>query len=205
MIPSALSRHEKKFRLADIDKSARMRRYENAFLWLADSMVANIAWNATNPDAGLGMNLDATTMKIYCLDTGLLLTQSMAGGPAANARLLRGVRYDNLGVNEGMFFENAVAQALVSSGRDLFFYSRSDRERPDGTMEIDFLVRLGVKTCPVEVKSGAYRRHASLDRFAARFKRHLGPSWVVCTGDYSEESGVTYLPAYMAHCLATKK
>lgn len=34
------------------------------------------------------MNLDSTTMKIYCLDTGLLLTQSMAGDAAADARLL---------------------------------------------------------------------------------------------------------------------
>lgn len=126
----------------------------------------------------------------------------MAGEAAADARLLRGVRYDNLGVNEGMFFENSVAQALVAGGRDLFFYSRSDRENPDNTMEIDFLVRNGVKTCPVEVKSGACRRHASLDRFASRFRRHLGRSWVVCTGDYAEESGVTCLPAYMAHCLA---
>ena len=83
--------------------------------------------------------LDSTTMKIYCLDTGLLLTQSMAGDAAADARLLRGVRYDNLGVNEGMFFENAMAQALVAGGRDLFFYSRSDRENPENTMEIDFL------------------------------------------------------------------
>ena len=200
LIPSALSRHEKKFRLADIDRNARMRRYENAFLWLADSMVANIAWNSTDPDVGLGMNLDAATLKVYNLDTGLLLTQSM-GGAASDARLLRGVRYDNLGINEGMFFENAVAQALVANGRELFFYSRNDRNDADNTMEIDFLVRNGIKICPVEVKSGRYRKHASLDRFSAKFKSRLGRRFVVCTGDYSEEKGVVYLPVYMAHCL----
>lgn len=68
-----------------------------------------------------------------------------------DARLLRGVRYDNLGINEGMFFENAVAQALVANGRELFFYSRNDRNDADNTMEIDFLVRNGIKICPVEV------------------------------------------------------
>ena len=36
-------------------------------------------------------------------------------------RLLRAVLYDNLGINEGMFFENVVAQAMVARGRDLFF------------------------------------------------------------------------------------
>ena len=118
-----------------------------------------------------------------------------------DARLLRGVRYDNLGINEGMFFENAVAQALVANGRELFFYSRNDRNDADNTMEIDFLVRNGIKICPVEVKSGRYRKHASLDRFSAKFKSRLGRRFVVCTGDYSEEKGVVYLPIYMAHCL----
>ena len=181
LIPSALARHEKKFRLADVDRNARMRRYENAFLWLADSMVANIAWNSTDPNAGLGMNLDSTTLKLYSLDTGLLLTQSMRGSAAADARLLRGVRYDNLGINEGMFFENVVAQALVAGGRELFFYSRNDRSDASNTMEIDFLVRNGIKICPIEVKSGQYRKHASLDRFSARFKSRLGRRFVVCT------------------------
>ena len=201
LMPSALSRHEKKFRLSDVDRNARMRRYENAFFWLADSMVANIAWNSTDPNIGLGMNLDSTTLKLYGLDTGLLLTQSMRGPAADDARLLRGVRYDNLGVNEGMFFENAVAQALVAGGHELFFYSRSDKSDPASTMEIDFLVRNGIKICPVEVKSGQFRRHASLDRFSAKFKSRLGRRFVICTGDYSEEDGVVYLPVYMAHCL----
>lgn len=202
-IPAALSRHEKKFRLSDIDKNARMRRYENAFLWLADSMVANVAWNSTDPDVGLGMNLDVSTLKLYCLDTGLLLTQSMRGSEASDARLLRGVRYDNLGVNEGMFFENAAAQALVAAGRELFFYSRRDGDNPSSTMEIDFLVQNGMKICPIEVKSGQYRKHASLDRFSAKFKSRLGRRYVVCTGDYSEEGSTVYLPIYMAHCIVS--
>lgn len=201
MIPSALSRHEKKFHLSDIDKNARMRRYENAFLWLADSMVANIAYNATEPDVGLGMYLDNSTYKCYSLDTGLLLTQAMGGTPQIDARLLRGVRYDDLGVNEGMFFENAVAQTLVARGFDLFFFSRRDQECAENTMEVDFLVRSGIKVCPVEVKSSGYRTHASLDRFVGRYRRHLGSRYVVCTDEYEEQAGVVYLPVYMAHCI----
>ena len=201
LIPSALARHEKKFRLSEIDKNARMRRYENAFLWLADSMVANIAWNSTDPDVGLGMNLDSSTLKLYNLDTGLLLAQSMRGEASSDARLLRGVRYDNLGINEGMFFENAVAQTLVAGGRELFFYSRNDRSDLSNTMEIDFLVRSGIKVCPIEVKSGQYRKHASLDRFSEKFSRRLCRRFVVCTGEYAEEGSLVYLPVYMVHCI----
>ena len=203
IMPSALARHEKRFRLADIDKNARMRRYETAFLWLEDAMIANVAYNATTPDVGLGMSLDTSTLKCYSLDTGLLLTQSMGLSPETDARILRGIRYDNIGVNEGMFFENAVAQAIVASGRELFFYSRRERDNPAETMEVDFLIRRGIKVCPIEVKSGGFRAHASLNRFSEKFRRYLGPKYVVCTSDYLEEGGFVYLPIYMAHCAMT--
>ena len=70
-----------------------------------------------------------------------------------------------------------------------------------GTMEIDFLIQNGIKLCPIEVKSGQYRKHASLDRFSMKFKSRLGRKYVVCTGDYREENGFVYVPVYMAHCL----
>lgn len=200
-IPSALSKHEKKFHLSAINGNARMRRYENAFLWLADAMVANIAYNATSPDVGLDMNLESSTFKCYSLDTGLLLTQAMGAGRETDPRLLRGVLYDNLGINEGMFFENAVAQALVASGRSLYFFSRKDQKSAENTMEIDFLVRNGIKICPIEVKSGNYRSHISLNRFIGKYAKRLGPRYVVCTSDLHEENGITYLPIYMSHLL----
>ena len=69
-------------------------------------------------------------------------------------------------------------------------------------MEIDFLLQNGFKISPVEVKSASFRAHASLDRFAAKFAKRLGPKYVVCRGNYETgANGVTYLPFYMAHCL----
>ena len=195
-IPAALNTREKKFHLADIDRNARMRRYENAFLWLGDSMIANIAYNSTDPGVGVEMNLDDSLFKCYSLDTGLLLTQAMSGERDVDGRLLRGVLYDRLGINEGMFFENYVAQALVSKGYDLFFYSKSNPR-----IEIDFLFRSGIKTCPIEVKSSGYRVHTSLDWLVANRKSGLGHRYVVCPGDYEIDGTITYLPFYMAHCL----
>jgi len=40
-IPSQLSRHEKKFRLSTIKEGARMREYEEAFVWLREAMVTS--------------------------------------------------------------------------------------------------------------------------------------------------------------------
>ena len=195
-IPAALNTREKKFHLADIDRNARRRRYENAFLWLGDAMVANIAYNSTNLDVGLEMNLENSLFKCYSLDTGLLLSQAMAGANDVDGRLLRGVLYDKLGINEGMFFENYVAQGLVSRGYDLLFHSRSNPR-----IEVDFLFRHGIKVCPVEVKSSGYHVHASLDWLIAHHPSNLGSRYVVCTGDYENDNSITYLPFYMVHCL----
>ena len=195
-IPSSLNTREKKFHLTDLDRNARMRRYENAFLWLGDAMIANIAYNASCPDVGLEMNLESTLFKCYSLDTGLLLTQAMSGTADADGRLLRGVLYDKLSVNEGMFFENFVAQTLVSRGYELLFYAVSALK-----VEVDFLFRNGIKICPIEVKSSGYRVHASLDWLAKHHPANLGTRYVICTGDYEQAGKITYLPCYMTHCL----
>ena len=199
-IPGALNKKEKKFRLADLSTNARMRRYENAFLWLSDAMVANIAYNSTDPAVGLEMSLDSSLFKCYSADTGLLVTQAMTGSAEVDGRVLRGILYDKLGVNEGMFFENYVAQALVASGYDLLFHSRTTPK-----MEIDFLIRRGIKVCPIEVKSAACRQHASLDALIKRCRGKLGAKYIVCAEDLCEDGGIVYLPFYMVHCLSPGK
>ena len=196
-IPGALNSREKKFHIADLDVNARMRRYENAFLWLSDAKVANVAYNSTDPDVGLEMSLESSSFKCYLADTGLLVTLSMTGSKEVDGRLLRGILYDKLGINEGMFFENFAAQTLRSQGFDLLFHSRTEPR-----MEIDFMIRNGIKICPIEVKSAACHQHASLDLLIKRYPQRLGRKYVVCAEDYSEENGIVYLPFYMLHCLS---
>ena len=202
-IPSALNSREKKIHLSDLDTNARTRRYENAFLWLTDAMLVNIAYNSESPDIGLEMNLEHTLFKCYSLDTGLLVTQAMTGSPEVDTRLFRGVLYDNLSINEGMFFENAIAQALVAAGHELFFYSRKDPMDLNATMEIDFLIRDGIKICPIEVKSAQFHRHVSLDRFITQYGKKLGPRYVICRGNLEIKNNIVYIPIYMAHLLGT--
>ncbi len=48
-IPDQLQKHDKKFRITSLDKEAKTRTYEDAFLWLKDAKIANIAFNATEP------------------------------------------------------------------------------------------------------------------------------------------------------------
>ena len=103
----------------------------------------------------------------------------MAGTEDIDGRLLRGVLYDNLGINEGMLFENAVAQALRAQGTDLLFHSVKDAKSPERTLEVDFLIRNGIKISPIEVKSARCREHVSLYRFIRKYDRRLGLRYVI--------------------------
>lgn len=97
-----------------------------------------------------------------------------------------------------MLLENVVAQELRSHGHKLYFYSRSDSVDRDNRMEIDFLIRRKRKICPVEVKSGEYRKHSSLDKFRRRFGGKIGQSYILYTKDILVKEDVVHLPVYMA-------
>ena len=197
-IPSQLLKREKKFKLADLGRSARFRSYEDAFVWLDEAMVVNTCLNAEDPGGALAMSADHSTLKCYMGDTGLLVTLAFWGQAYHDNDLYRAILLDRMNVDEGMLAENVVAQMLRAAGHQLFFYSRSDSRTRANTMEIDFLVPRGRKICPVEVKSGRYQRHASLDKFTVRFGKRLGQRYILYGKDVMEKDGIIHLPLYMA-------
>ncbi len=197
-MPSQLSKTEKKYKLSSISRGARFRDYENAFLWLTEAMVINNCYNATEPTVGLSMSEEHTTRKCYMADTGLLVTHSFMDDKFTNNELYRDILLDRLHVNEWMLMENIVAQELRAGGHKLYFYSRSDTDERENNMEIDFLIRQKRKICPIEVKSGTYRKHSSLDKFRNKFKGKIGQPYILYTKDILIKENVIHLPIYMA-------
>lgn len=195
-VPSQLMKHEKIFRLSSISKSIRRRDYEDAFMWLEDSKTVNLCFNSTDPSVGLRMNLERSVLKCYMADTGLLLRMSTDDGTEFDLKTANDVLYNRLSLNEGMFFENLVAQMIRAKGARLFFYSQP-RKDDAPAVEIDFLIRQGKKICPIEVKSSNYAAHASLDRFSAKYSSRLGKKYVIYSKDYRREGDLLYLPVYM--------
>lgn len=200
-IPGQLTKHEKKFNLASLEKSARMRDYEDAFIWLAESKVVNNCYRSNEPSIGMELNTNRSSMKCYMGDTGLLITEACNIGTVVEEEVLKAIMFDRVGINEGMFLENVVAQMLVAAGHHLFFYSKVDKENFKNNIEIDFLVRNGKKICPIEVKSNTYRKHTSLDRFKAKFSDKLGEQYIIYTKDFKIEENIVCLPVYMTGCL----
>lgn len=197
-IPGQLSKKEKKYKLSAIDKNARFRSYEDSFIWLNEAMVVNTCFNATDPNVGLALSADHATQKCYMADTGLLVTHTFMDGAYTDNELYRAILFDKLDINEGMIMENIVAQMLRFNGHRLYFYSRCDNEHRENHMEIDFLIAEGKKIAPIEVKSGNYRSHSSLDKFRKKFSDKIGNSYILYTKDMLKKDGILHLPIYMA-------
>ncbi len=200
-IPGQLSKKEKKYKLSALGKQARFRTYESSFIWLNEAMVVNTCFNATDPHVGLALSADNTTQKCYMADTGLLVTHTFRDTKFTDNELYRAILYDRLNINEGMIMENIVAQMLRKHRERLYFYSRSDCQKRENHMEIDFLITEGKKISPVEVKSGNYRSHSSLDKFRKHFSSVIGNSYILYTKDVMIKDGIIHLPIYMAELL----
>lgn len=74
----------------------------------------------------------------------------------------------------------------------------------DSNKLLHFLIRREGKISPVEVKSGAYQHHASLDKFRRKFAGRLGTPYLLYTKDVMEKDGLVHLPLYMAAFLCER-
>lgn len=205
-IPSQLSKHEKKFKLAALKPGTRYRDWDSAFFWLKDAKVVNICYNSTEPNIGLKMNEERTTLKCYFNDTGLLISHAFDERGEVSNEIYQKILFNKLEVNAGMLIENIVAQMLTASGHNLYFFSKSSGDSADDRMELDFLLQKDKVTArhnirPLEVKSSKNYTLNSLNKCMKKFGEYMTTPTVLHTGDYKQEKGISFLPLYMTPLL----
>lgn len=128
---------------------------------LHEAMLAERIYPTIHPKPPL-MKKEKAAPKILSLDVGMSLFQLKVTPLQVKERLLRS-EY------EGGLWETFVGQellALQSAHRDpLYFWMREEK----GTSsELDFLLSIGEKLVPIEVKSGSHGSLKSLHQFLAR-------------------------------------
>ena len=204
-IPGFLSQHEKRVRLSSIEEKSTFPMYEETFFWLGDSMIVNECFNCADPNIGLSINEERTTLKCYMGDTGLLVSHAFNENELAEENLYKQILHDKLSINEGMIFENAIAQCLVANGYRLFFYTQYNTEKKRNDIEIDFLISNGSKTkqkiYPIEVKSGVKYTTTSLDNFVQKYHSRIGQAYIIHTKNLCAKGEILCIPSYMAMCL----
>ena len=141
-IPAQLAKENKKFQISKVASGARFKDYRGCIEWLSDAGIVNICYGLNFPELPLKGNYDETKYKLYTCDTGLLV--AMLDDEAQDDLRIN----KNLGVYKGALYENIVAEAMVKSGYDLYYYKRED-----STLEEDFFVRTANNLVPVEVKA----------------------------------------------------
>lgn len=204
-IPAFLSLHEKRVRLSNIESKSTYPMYQDTFFWLGNSMMTNECFNCNDPNVGLSLNEDRTYIKCYMGDTGLLVSHAFTEAEIAEGELYKQILHDNLSINEGMLFENAIAQCLVANGYKLFFYTHYNEEKHRNDIEIDFLISnksiTKPKIFPIEVKSSKRYKTESLERFVQQYRRRIGKAYIIHPKNLSVNGDIICIPSYMTMCL----
>ena len=205
-IPGFLSQHEKRVVFNKIKEGSRYDSYEDTFFWLSDSQISNECFLCNDPNVGLSLNEDRTYIKCYMGDTGLLVSHAFNDNEVVDNNLYKEILTGDLNLNNGMLFENAIAQALVANGYKLYFYTHYSEEKHRNDIEIDFIIsnnsKINYKIFPIEVKSGKKYQTKSLDRFVEKYKDRIGEAYVIHPRNLSKKTnGIICIPAYMIYCL----
>ena len=152
--------------------------------------------DANNPGVWMSLEKDAGRYKLFLSDVGLFVTLAFKDKNYTENVIYNKLILDKLDSKLGYVYENIVAQMLIAKGNRLFYYTM-ESETSNHLYEIDFLTSVGDKICPIEVKSGNYRGHKSLDVFCDKFSSRVREKYIVHTKDYKWENGIHYLPVYM--------
>ena len=195
-IPANLSSNASRYILSNAREGTRSERVLDLLPDILSSYTVNIAYHANNPAVGMALEKDVGRYKLFTSDVGLFVTLAFRDKNYIENIIYNKLLSDKLEANLGYVYENAVAQILVAKGNNLFYYTMGNKSS-NHLYEIDFLISTGNKICPIEVKSGNYRCHKSLDQFCDKFRSRIGNKYLVHTKDYKWENGINYIPVYM--------
>lgn len=204
-IPGFLSQHEKRVVFKKVVEGSFADQYEETFFWLSDSMVSNECFLCNDPNVGLSVNETRAYVKCYMGDTGLLVSHAFDENELMESELYKQILAGKLALNEGMLYENVIAQMLTANGHKLYFYNHYSEEMHRNDMEIDFLLsnnsKLKYKIYPVEVKSGTRYTIKSLLKFREKYKNRIGECYVIHPKNLVIKEGIICIPPYMTMCL----
>ncbi len=195
-IPANLSNNASRYVLASAREGTRSEQVRDLVPDMLSSYTVNIAFHANNPTVGMALEKDAGRYKLFTSDVGLFITLAFKDKKYTENVIYNKLLSDKLEANLGYVYENAVAQMLIAKDNNLFYYTM-ESATSNHLHEIDFLLSKGNKICPIEVKSGNYRGHKSLDVFCEKFSSRIGEKYVAHTKDYKWENGINYVPVYM--------
>ena len=186
-VPEILS---EQFKYVKVNPDVRSRDLKPALDALVDASLVNKVYHCAASGIPLRSTKNRKKFKLLLLDVGLARYASSVGTNIPNYG-------EALLVNKGELVEQFVGQELIAYALnfqkpELFYW---DRETPSSTAELDYIINVGSKIFPIEVKSGVTGRLKSLKIFFEEKGCDFGIR--VSERPLSFENGVLSVPLYM--------
>jgi Predicted ATPase (AAA+ superfamily) len=186
-LPAQLAKENRKFQYKVVKKGSTSTFFEESIEWLQYAGIGLKCTLLKSIQEPLSAYADNDSFKVYASDTGLLLWKS-----GFNVFLfLSDLSVDNTFM--GGVIENYVATALKASGHKLYYWTS------EGKAEIDFVIDIGGKIMPVEVKKSERTKSRSLSVFNETFKPEK--SIRISARNFGFEDGIKSVPLYSAFCI----
>ncbi|MDO4987846.1 MAG: AAA family ATPase [Synergistes sp.] len=203
-IPSALARNVRHYSISSALGRRKNKGDKNCLYDLIDSKTVLPCHNTSDPRVSLSQTKAADCYKLYLSDTGLFVTLLFIDRPETENVIYEKLLSDKLPANLGYLYENAAAQVIASSDRELFYHTW-DKKGSTHNYEIDFLLSHGTKISAVEIKSSGTGKHESLTEFAAKYSNIVQDCILLSQKDLKTANGIKFLPVYLAPLLAEMK
>jgi len=182
-IPMQLAKENRKFIYGIIREGARAKDFELAIQWLIDCGLILKSTRITKPGMPLIAYMEMNAFKLYMLDVGLLA----AKGNLDARTLLEGNRiFEEI---KGALTEQFVAQQLVASKNELYYYSK---ENSSG--ELDFILQQAQYVIPIEVKAEENLQAKSLRAYCEKYQPEIAIRSSM--SNYREQAWMTNVPLY---------
>lgn len=156
-IPNQLAKENKKFIYSALRTGGRAREFEGALQWLIEAGLIYKVSLISTPKIPLSAYADFNAFKIYLVDVGLLGAMSHL---SAKTLLHANDLFQEF---RGSIAENYIAQELIHSHYQLFYWAS------EGQAELDFVIEQDDLIYPLEVKSGNSTKKKSLRVYGDAF------------------------------------
>ena len=191
-VPAQLALKKKRFVITKATGKRKTGKDEERLFDLIDSGIVLPCYNVSAPSIALDQERKTEDFKLYLSDIGLFVSIIFR----SDADIYRKLLSDKLPANLGYLYENAVAQALTSVGRKLYFHSWK-KEESTHSYEIDFILSSSSKIIPIEVKSSSVRNHESMIAFCEKYPSIVGRRILFSQKDVSKDGSIELKPIYM--------
>jgi hypothetical protein len=178
------------FKYAKVESTLDPRSIRAGLDLLSDAGIVHLVYATGASGIPLAASLNHKKFKLLFLDVGLLHR-------ACGLDISLLLRDDLMTVNRGVIAEQYVGQELLAAidryePRSLYFWVR---EKQGSSAEIDFVVNIGGRIIPIEVKAGKTGRRRSLQIFMEEKKLPIGV--VISQAPLSFERGILSVPLYL--------